>query len=307
MLRGFIAPTDHAWWRFLQARPDLDEVNFWRPAPGRFRALSPGEPFLFKLKRPYNAIGGFGLFARFEAMPLWRAWDVFGPANGAPDRGALLNSLERWSPSGAMTLDHVIGCVAVAHPVFFAPDEWVAQPHDWQPNVMRGTAYDLSHGEGKSVWGECLARAATRAAPEWVLEAADAQRTGRPLMITPRLGQASFRLAVLEAYQGACAVTTEHSLPVVDAAHIRPWAAGGGHVVPNGLPLRSDLHRLFDLGFVTVRPGGRFCVSPELREAYANGRTYYALEGRQILLPADARAHPSSDALLWHSETVFRS
>ena len=40
---------------------------------------------------------------------------------------------------------------------------------------------------------------------------------------------------------------------MLEAAHIRPWKDGGRHEVPNGLPLRRDIHRLLDLGFVTVR------------------------------------------------------
>ncbi len=35
-------------------------------------------------------------------------------------------------------------------------------------------------------------------------------------------------------------------MPAVEAAHIRPWAQGGTHETFNGLPLRRDLHRLFD-------------------------------------------------------------
>ena len=112
---------------------------------------------------------------------------------------------------------------------------------------------------------------------------------------------------MLEAYGQQCAITTEHSLPVIDAAHIRPWAAGGAHTVPNGLPLRRDLHRLFDLGYVTVRPDLRFAVSSGLRDDYANGRVYYELDGRQIQLPADPAALPDPGLLAWHEATIYRS
>ena len=50
-VNGFIAPTDHGWYQFLRARPDITEVNFWRPGGTTFRALAPGAPFFFKLKR----------------------------------------------------------------------------------------------------------------------------------------------------------------------------------------------------------------------------------------------------------------
>jgi len=154
----------------------------------------------------------------------------------------------------------------------------------------------------------CLEQAArTAAATEWTTEAIELRRHGKPQIITPRRGQASFRLAVLDAYHGACAVTTEHSLPVIEAAHIRPWKDGGRHELPNGLPLRSDIHRLFDLGYVTVRPDLRFAVSPALRNAYANGKTYYALDGRTISTPEAATARPSRELLEWHGDVVFRA
>jgi putative restriction endonuclease len=100
-------------------------------------------------------------------------------------------------------------------------------------------------------------------------------------------------------------VTHEHSLPVLEAAHIRPWAAGGVHEIPNGLPLRRDLHRLFDLGYVTIRPDLRFAVSRRLREDYANGRSYYELDGRVIAPPDDPAARPNLELLAWHEAEVY--
>lgn len=64
----------------------------------------------------------------------------------------------------------------------------------------------------------------------------------------PASDSRAFRLAVLDAYDQQCAVATEHSLAIIDAAHIRPWVDGGTHEIRNGIPLRRDLHRLFDLG-----------------------------------------------------------
>ena len=125
------------------------------------------------------------------------------------------------------------------------------------------------------------------------------------MVITPRLGQSSFRLAVLDAYGQQCAVTTEHSLPVIEAAHIRPWAVGGTHSIPNGIPLRRDLHRLFDLGYVTVRPDLRLAVSGKLRDDYANGRVYYELDGREIRLPRSRPSVPTVTNLSWHEAEVF--
>ncbi len=97
-MRGYVAPTDHGWYQFLLARPEITEVNFWRPGGAGFNAIAPGEPFFFKLKAPYNAIGGSGLFARFVHLPVWHAWDVFGQANGTSNAYELLDRLHRLVP-----------------------------------------------------------------------------------------------------------------------------------------------------------------------------------------------------------------
>jgi putative restriction endonuclease len=131
-------------------------------------------------------------------------------------------------------------------------------------------------------------------------------RYGSPRLVAPRLGQGTFKVAVEKAYERACAITDEHSLPVLEAAHIRPFASGGAHSVSNGLLLRRDIHRLFDLGYVTITPDGRFGVSRALRDEFANGRTYYALEGRPVRSPAIEADAPARELLEWHSREVFR-
>jgi putative restriction endonuclease len=308
-MRGFVAPTDYGWYEFLRARPELREVNFWRPSQNRFGALQAGELFFFKLKSPHDAIGGFGLFTRGAVLPAWEAWDVFGPANGTSDISELLQSLGRLSGGGTgpMNMDTWIGCLAINEPVFFPPDEWVPAPADWKREIVSGKGYDMASGEGKLLYERCMARAAELSAvaddPELVI----AERYGPDQAVKPRLGQASFRIAVMEAYSKRCAITGERSLPVVEAAHIRPYAAGGDHAVSNGLSLRRDVHRLFDLGFVSVRPDYSFVVSKALEEQYENGRIYYELEGRELLTPASLQDRPNAEALEWHYDEVFRA
>jgi putative restriction endonuclease len=131
-------------------------------------------------------------------------------------------------------------------------------------------------------------------------------RYGEAVLVRPRLGQGAFRVAVTDAYGRACAVTQEHSLPVLEAAHIVPYAQGGFHDVNNGLLVRSDLHRLFDLGYVTVTPQLRLEVSARLRGDYENGRTYYPLHGTEINTPSSVALRPDPKLLTWHNERVFR-
>jgi putative restriction endonuclease len=303
-----VANTDFSWYQFCRERPDLDEVNFWRPGRQPFRALLPGEPFFFKLKSPQNAIGGFGLYSQYSIQPVWRAWELFGEGNGVAAQWDLLKRLTRLSGgSKELSSNRMVGCISVVDPVFFDPDEWVAAPDDWSPNIVSLKKYDTTTGEGKRIYRECLERAeAMLETPEWVPEMADNARLGKPQLILPRLGQGSFRQAVLQAYGGACAITTEHALPAVEAAHIKSWHQGGTHEISNGIPLRRDIHHLFDLGYVTVTPERRFRVSEALEDEFANGKAYYAMEGTEIIIPSEPEQKPSGEALAWHNEMVFR-
>jgi putative restriction endonuclease len=69
--------------------------------------------------------------------------------------------------------------------------------------------------------------------------------------------------------------------------------------------LRTDIHRLFDLGYVTVDEDRRFVVSRRLKADFDNGKHYYDLEGTKLRLPQAASVLPATDALAWHREHRF--
>jgi putative restriction endonuclease len=309
-MRGFIGHTDRGWWEFLSESPELSEVNFWRPGGRTFSALQPGEPFFFRLKSPVDKIGGFGLFARYASLPVWRAWEVFGLSNGVRNEMEFVERLERLARK-PVTPTSPIGCIAITDCTFFPADRLVDVPASFNPQNLSGSLISLEEADGRHLWAACLEQAvepspAARPVPTWIEEAAARQRYGRPQIVLPRLGQGSFRLAVLDVY-GSCAITGEHSLPALEAAHIQPYAKGGMHELRNGLPFRRDLHRLFDLGYVSVKPNREFIVSPRLRTEFANGHTYYALEGTQLRRPSTPDAAADPELLAWHSETVFQA
>ena len=111
-----------------------------------------------------------------------------------------------------------------------------------------------------------------------------------------------------DAYDRRCAVTGEKTLPVLEAAHIKPYASLGPHRVSNGILLRSDLHKLFDLGYLTVTPELKLEVSPRLKTEWHNGREYYAHHGQPLRIqPADPASQPSGEFLTWHNENRFRA
>jgi len=314
--KGYIGLTDPDWYAFLEQQPRLEEVNFWQPHGNRaFRTLQAGDPFFFKLRAPRKAIAGFGFFARYEALPAWLAWECFGEANGAGDFDSMLERiirLRRESDRAARMGDFQIGCIMISAPIFFPQDQWVTPPSNWaKTGIQQGKSYDLRHGEGKRIFEDCLQRAHT-GGRYWNVEpvdqvvAGDAARYGKPSLVRPRMGQGLFSRAVRDAYGGACAVTSEHSEPVLEAAHIMPYGKGGIHAVSNGLLLRRDLHRLFDRGYVTVTPDYVFKVGDSLRNEYHNGRTYYGLDGTVIGLPHPAALQPDRAKLEWHGREIFK-
>jgi putative restriction endonuclease len=302
---GFIAVTDVGWYQRLALEPGARDANFWRPSARRYN-LAVGTPFLFKLKAPYHAVAGFGFFAGFSVLPDWLAWDTFGEANGVESLDALRAQLRRIQVGARIDADAGgrIGCCLIAEARFFPPDAWVRPPSDWSPRTQSGAKYDLSQGDGQRVWAECLARVG-RPAGDLVSVREAVARYGAPSLHTPRLGQGIFRVQVLDAYDRACAVTGEHSLPVLEAAHIKPYAKGGQHALTNGISLRTDIHRLFDKGYVTVDEEAKFVVSQRLKQDFSNGRSYYGLQGQTLGMPAEAARHPSREALAWHREQVF--
>ncbi len=309
-MEGWVAVTHSDWFDFLARQPQREEVNFWSPSDYYAFHGTPGAPFLFKLKAPRNAIGGFGYVANFTRLPEWLAWECFGEANGAAsleDLKARLGTLRERNELRGSGGPSQIGCIVLVQAVFFPRELWIPQPTDWAARNLRYKRYDLSVGEGARVWNACLERAAAvpvgRELPP-VRE--EEERYGEAILVRPRLGQGAFRVAVTDAYGRACAVTHEHSLPVLEAAHILPYARGGVHDVTNGLLLRSDLHRLFDLGYVTVTPQLDVEVSQRLRGDYENGKTYYPLHGSKISIPKMAQLRPDPQLLEWHNEHVFR-
>jgi putative restriction endonuclease len=283
------------------------EVNFWRPSATRAFRAPEFSPFLFKLKAPYNAICGFAWFARYSALPIWLAWEAFEQANGCATRLEMesrLDAIRERIRFRGNSSDH-IGCTLLVRPVFFPEDHWVEQPSDWKVRTQTDKKYDLSAGVGLHIWHACLD--VTRSLDEEPVAAGviAESRYGDPVLVRPRLGQRTFRIAVTDAYGRACSVSDEHSLPALDAGHIRPFGDGGEHDVSNGLLLRADLHRLFDKGYITVDADLRLIVSNRLKEEFRNGRTYYPYHGQHIRPPKRPEDRPNVEALRWHNEHVF--
>lgn len=304
-MRAFVGVTDGDWFKTLSAQPNLDEVNFWQPGgQRRFIALNAGELFLFKLHSPADYIAGGGIFSYSTLLPIRLVWEAFGVKNGAQTISEMRKSVEKHrSKTISPHEDYTIGCILLSQPFFFRRGAWIPVPSDWSRNIVQGKGYNLDMEPGLSLWKAVQERLSGFPG---ILTVKEGQaRFGEPILITPRLGQGSFRVIVTDAYSRRCAVTGERTLPVLEAVHIRPYSQGGFHEVTNGVLFRSDIHTLFDRGFVTVDPEYIFEVSRRIREDFENGRDYYALHGSRLIVPEDPKQRPDRNYLSWHNESVF--
>ena len=306
----YVYPTDHSWFNYLRARPHLDEINFWQPGGGHvFSRLQPGDLFLFRLKSPANMITGGGVFTHASLYPVDLAWQAFGEKNGTESLSTLRSLIARYKhiPVTQLEADAKIGCIILQAPFFLPETEWIALPADYHLNLVQGKRYDSGSGIASALI-HSVERALISSQVPAIGEAKPTESLyGNPTLVKRRLGQGAFRVLVTDNYQRRCAVTGEKTLPVLQAAHIVPVSRGGQHRSDNGLLLRSDLHTLFDLGYVTITPDHRFRVSPALREEYSNGRIYYEMNDREIRLPDSTTDQPSREFLEWHHDTLFRT
>lgn len=72
--------------------------------------------------------------------------------------------------------------------------------------------------------------------------------------IKARRGQQAFRKNLLDIYNSTCVISGCKIVDILEAAHINPYRGEKDHHTSNGLLLRADLHTLFDLNLIRIRP-----------------------------------------------------
>jgi len=300
----YVGLTDYIWYTFLKSI-NPDEVNFWQPRSIRqFKAISQGDLFLFKLHSPRNFIVGGGVFVRQALLPVSLTWDAFGIKNGTAGLDEFLSRMDKYRPAEKRnSIDPIVSSLILATPFFFEEPDWIPVPQSWSPNIVQGKTYNTDTLEGRRLY-DAVQNKLSYTVSMNVFE--EGRRYGEPQIITPRLGQGGFRVIVTEAYQRRCAVTGEKTLPVLNASHIKPYSKAGPHRADNGILLRQDVHTLFDRGYITINEGNVIEVSRWIKDDYGNGREYYALHGKPlIILPGRIEERPSREFLLWHNENVY--
>lgn len=120
--------------------------------------------------------------------------------------------------------------------------------------------------------------------------------------------EAAFAVAVKSAYGDTCAITGLRIIngggrAEVQAAHIRPVAAGGTDSVRNGLALSGTVHWMFDRGLVSVDEDYSILIA---EDRIPSAVMQLVRADRKLFLPDRSDLRPHSTQLRFHRETVFK-
>ena len=311
-MKFYLGVTDNNWYNYL-SRINPEDINFWQPGGNsRFKLLEQGAPFLFKLKSPLNVIGGVGFFSSHTFLPINIAWDVFCNRNGCDTFYEFQNLIFQYR-ADKNNINPTIGCIVLTNPIFFKKEDWIEVPEDWSKNIVQGKSYESKFGTGKLLWNKIESLMERYLITDSIIENESQVINepesiyGKSILAKVRLGQGAFRVLVTDAYTRRCSITGERTLPVLEAAHIKPFSDAGPHSISNGILLRSDIHKLFDTGYLTITYDHKTEISKRIKEEFENGKEYYQFHGKELLfLPKKEVDRPQAKFIEWHNVNVYK-
>lgn len=120
--------------------------------------------------------------------------------------------------------------------------------------------------------------------------------------------EAAFAMSVKAAYGNTCAMTGLQIIngggrAEVQAAHIRPVAAGGSDSVRNGLALSGTIHWMFDRGLVSVDDDFSILIA---RSRLPDTVIRLLRQDRKIAVPSRHENWPHPIHLRYHREAIFK-
>ena len=301
----YIGNTDHDWFDFCSQQRDLTEVNFWQPSAQPFKVMTEGGIFFFRRKAPIGLIGGFGTLVSAEKASIGLLWDELGTSNGVSSEEEFIQRVKKYRNSQFVDRSTLVGFKILADPVFLDEENWFELPDDWSPNIVTGKGYSSSTLQGERLLSKFqeFARLNSRMteSAKAILGFSEPPVGGfRTSESKQRIGQGRFRLNLLSAYGGRCAITGCDVAEVLVAAHIRSFASSIDHSTQNGLLMRQDIHSLFDNGLLYIDAEFHVRLSEKFKLNYGSSSEYRELDGRALRLPRNKAFWPSVMALEEH-------
>lgn len=287
-----IAPTDKNWFQFLKQRLNFQIINFWTDTPWNPRKLNFGDEFYFLLKAPIRKIGGYAEFYYYQNLTIKEAWQKFGRGNGV---NSLYELGRKVTGSTEPDFSTKIGCIVLQNPVFLTPDDYF-HPEDYNlsfPDEISKHKYypNLNNINFRSQYQQVGFSFARLGVDE------DYQFN----QAAPSKDQSEFRQNLFNYYNSCGIITQEKNSELLDAVHIHPHLTTNLQNPKNGVLLRTDFHKLFDEGLITITPEYQVLVSSKLDSDY-----YHQYQQQKIYLPDDNIFYPDQRALEFHNQYIFR-
>lgn len=174
---------------------------------------------------------------------------------------------------------------------------------DFDDIVLAGLSETLNPANAKKLDLDMLPLQVPSLAQPGFAETVD--RRVEQILLNRKIRDATFRLEVCRAYEDTCAVTGLRIIngggrAEVQAAHIKPVAAGGPDVVRNGIALSATVHWLFDRHLISIDENHRLLVAHN--RVPSELRNLFRPESQGLHLPSDAKLWPHPAFLAHHRE-----
>lgn len=271
----YVGITDIDWFNFLQSNQNKlgDYINFWTPSTTVFKALAPGELFLFKLHNKKNTIEngeivGGGIFRNYQVMNIDQAWNKFGIGNGYSSISQIKTKINNYKRKSDVN-KNLIGYIVIEKPFFLNRNEWIQPPIDWSDRIVKGKTYSQSSSVGKELFMSVITYNSyfkDKNIIENVENEAPIDGKEREVYIKARVNQGIFKDRLLKRYSKCC-ICGVHDQSLLVASHIKPWSKSEANEkldVNNGLLLCPNHDTLFDKGYISFNDDGNIIISNQL-------------------------------------------
>ena len=116
-----------------------------------------------------------------------------------------------------------------------------------------------------------------------------------------------FKREIPKLYNFTCAISgmrldATSNVSMIDACHIVPFSESYDDTIPNGIALTPTLHRAFDRGLISISDDYRVIVLSKFTENRNSPFNLSQFHLQEIILPEDAKFHPSLENLQIHRQ-----
>ena len=311
-VKAYVGVTDGDWYQFLSARPEIGEVNFWRPGGGReFHVLTPGEPFFFKSHFPHNKIVGGGFYSGFAALRVSEAWEFFDEGNGVASLAEMRLRVGRYRRAAHRTRrgsDHWMR-LRPGHPLL--RDNAIADPpRDFATNIVQGKGYDLAVPGIADEFAPLMARLLDA---DIEVDVSKPWHRPGPVYGDPRLRPAAPRTAGVSRDCATCLPPPmRHHRSRRSVQCFRPPTSVRFPRAVNIASTTACCSALMYTSCTTAAilasiPDIDLIVSPRLREEFGNGESSMPLRASRSPCPNAGGRPPNREFLQWHLDEVFKA